>query len=117
MGREQQARGLDRLPLGRSGRIGEVYRSGKPHLDGRVDEDPRELREVVEGLGVRSQVLVPLALAEGQRGVLGVMSAEPEQYSQGDVRFMEAVARWLGLVATDRAVSGASSASRQQPAG
>jgi hypothetical protein len=105
MGHAQKARGLDRLPLERSGRVGEVFQSGAPYLGGRADEDSVELREVSEGLGVRSQALVPLERVGSERGVLAAMSATPGRFSQQDVRFLEAMARWLALVVADRAAA------------
>lgn len=40
----------------------------------------------------------PVAVDGGQRGVLVSSSPRPEFFAEGDLRFLEAVARWVGLV-------------------
>ena len=54
LGRRQRALGLDRLPLSNGGRAAWVFRTGEPYMTGHADQDPEELRGIVEGLGVRS---------------------------------------------------------------
>jgi DNA-binding CsgD family transcriptional regulator len=98
MGRLQVALGLNRLPLAQGGRAAMVYRSGEEHVDGHVDEDPVELDGVKLGLGVRSAVLVPLVVNGARCGVLSVVSATPEQFSEDDISFVRAVSRWLALI-------------------
>ena len=67
MGRKQQALGLDRLPLSNGGLAAWAFRTGEPYRTGHAELDPEELRAVVEELGVRSELLVPLACAAGRR--------------------------------------------------
>ncbi len=98
MGRRQHELGLDRLPLANGGRSAGVFRTGEPYATGRADEDPEELRGVVEGLGVRSIVNYPLEVAGERRGVLQVDSATPDFFTEGDRAFLAAVASWIGLV-------------------
>jgi DNA-binding CsgD family transcriptional regulator len=98
MGRLQVRLGLNRLPLANGGRAGEVFRSGRFHLDGHVDRDPHELEGIKVALGVRSAMLCPLVVAGQTRGVLSVVSAEPEHFAQDDVPFFEAVTHWLALM-------------------
>jgi len=98
MGRKQREIGMHRLPLAGYGRAVEVFQSGVPHLSGRVDEDPNELIGLKEGLGARSQVIVPLNPAGEPRGVLVVVSAGHDFFSEEDQAFLEAVGRWTGLV-------------------
>src|SRR5918998_3214740 len=99
MGRQQHALGLGQLPLANGGRAVEVYQTGRPHRDGRVDADPHELLGVREALGVRSTLAVPLDVAGERRGVLQASSAQPECFSEGDLAFLAAVAGWVGTVA------------------
>ena len=54
---------------------------------------------MVEELGVRSQMAAPIEVAGARRGVLMVCSATPEAFSERDLQFLQAVARWVGLVA------------------
>ena len=98
MGRRQHRLGLDRLPLANGGRAVAAYLAGEPFLQRRTDEDPEELRGTIDGLGVRSGVFAPLDVAGRRRGVLQVVSAEPERFSERDIRFVVAVAGWVGMV-------------------
>jgi DNA-binding CsgD family transcriptional regulator len=98
MGRRQHEIGMDRLPLAGHGRAVEVFRTGTSHHDGRVDEDQLELVGIREGLGVRSQVTVPLEVGGTRRGVLSAVSAEPDFFSDLDTAFLQAVSRWTGLI-------------------
>ena len=99
MGRRQHELGLDRLPLANGGRSVVVYLTGEPSLQRRTDEDPEELRGIVEGLGVRSGMLVPLDVGQQRRGVVQVVSPAPDRYSERDLRFLGAVAGWVGMLA------------------
>jgi DNA-binding CsgD family transcriptional regulator len=98
MGHRQQELGLDRLPLANGGPPVTVFQTGEPYLTGHADRDPEQPRGVIDGLGVRSQLDVVLLVNGERRGVLAVVSAEPERFSARDLRFLEAVAGWVGLV-------------------
>jgi two-component system OmpR family sensor kinase len=98
MGRKQIALGLNRLPLANGGRAAAVFRSGECHVDGHVDEDPLEVEGIKTLLGVKSAVLAPLMVKGERCGVLSVVCATPERFSEDDVSFVQAVARWLALV-------------------
>ncbi len=99
MGRRQHAIGMHRLPLANGGREAAVYASGETYATGHADQDPKQLRGVVEGLGVRSTLIVPLAVDGGRRGVFLVASAQPDFFAPDDLAFLGAVARWVGMVA------------------
>jgi len=99
MGRRQHRMGLNRLPLANGGRTAVVYETGVSYRTGHAEEDPDELRGVVHGLGVRSALVARIEVGGDRRGVVQVDSARPECFSAEDLRFTEAVARWLGLVA------------------
>jgi signal transduction histidine kinase len=64
-----------------------------------VDRDIRELRGVRVGLGVRSDIAVPLEVGGERRGVLAAVSTVPEFFGEGDLRFLVTVSRWVGMVA------------------
>jgi two-component system, OmpR family, sensor kinase len=98
MGRQQRALGLDRLPLLGGGRAVHVFRTGEPCLSLFADRDVVELPAIIQRLGVRAGIYVPLAMAGERRGVLLVSSARPERFDQEDLGFLEAVARWIGMV-------------------
>ena len=98
MGERQHALGLDVVPLANGGRVAWAFETGTPYLTGRADEDPEELRGVVEGLGVRSVVNLPLEVDGQRRGVLQVDSATPDFFSERDLRALQAVAGWVELI-------------------
>jgi two-component system, OmpR family, sensor kinase len=102
MGRRQRALGLDRLPLVNGGRAVQTFRTGVPHLCGRADLDPAELRGLADGLGVRSVADCAIQIGGERRGVLAVASAAPDAFGERDLRALGAVAGWVGL-AMDRA--------------
>lgn len=99
MGRRQQQRGLDRLAIHAGGWAVATYLNGHNRLTGHLENEPDERPEIVEQLGVRSQIAVALEAAGRRCGVLLICSAEPERFDGRDLRFAESVAHWLGLVA------------------
>ena len=99
MGARQHELGLDRMQIANGGRAVEVFERGTPHFSGRVDEDPGELRGVINHLGVRSEIIVPLEVDRQRRGVLLVSSGKPDAFTEQDLRFLETVAHWVGVVA------------------
>ncbi|HEX2170944.1 MAG TPA: LuxR C-terminal-related transcriptional regulator [Dehalococcoidia bacterium] len=98
MGRREIAIGMDCQPIANHGRAVEVFQTGRPYLSGHVDQDLAELVGIREGLGVRSEMIVPLDVAGQRRGVLMANSATPEAFPETDLDFLGAVAHWLGLV-------------------
>ncbi|TMD63993.1 MAG: GAF domain-containing sensor histidine kinase [Chloroflexi bacterium] len=102
MGRRQHAIGMDRLPLANGGCTVEVFLSGTSYITGHADQDPDELVGVKVGLGVRSQIATVFQVHARHRGVLLAASGTPDFFSQQDLRFLEAVARWIGIL-IDRA--------------
>jgi DNA-binding CsgD family transcriptional regulator len=98
MGRKQQALGLDRLALSNGGLAVEAFRSGRTYSTGHAELDPAERRSVVEGLGVRSEINVPLTCAGRTRGVFQVDWATEEAFDDADVALAEAAAGWVGLL-------------------
>jgi two-component system OmpR family sensor kinase len=99
LGRKQHALGLHRLPIANGGRMVEAFQTGAPRRAGRIDRDMRELRGIRVGLGVRSEISVPLEVDRDRRGVLSAVSTSPEFFSEGDLRFLGTVSRWVGMVA------------------
>src|SRR4030095_5415334 len=54
---------------------------------------------MVEGLGVRSEITVPLEVNGQRRGLVSVVSQQPNRFTEADRQFVAAVAGWIGLVA------------------
>ncbi|PLS77800.1 MAG: histidine kinase, partial [Chloroflexi bacterium] len=98
MGRKEIALGLDRLAMSNGGKAVAVFQTGVPYLSGHVEQDPDELRGIKDALGIRSAIVVPLAVNGVRRGVLQVDTAQPDRFTEEDVRFLEAAANWVGLV-------------------
>jgi two-component system, OmpR family, sensor kinase len=99
LGHKQRRLGLDRLPLVNGGRLVRVFQSGASFRTGHTEDDPEELLGIKQGLGVRSTLAAVIEIDGERRGVLAMTSAQPERFSFEDLRFTEAVARWVGLVA------------------
>ena len=99
MGHHQRAAGLDRLPIANRGRTVQVFQTQTGYCTGHADQDPDELVGIVETLGVRSTVAVPLVVGDEVQGVLQAASARPDYFSEHDLRFLQVVARWVGMVA------------------
>ena len=100
MGRREQALGLDRLPVAHGGRTVCVFQTGQSYRAEHADQDPVELPAIVRDLGIRASVAVPLEVAGVRQGVLLASSATPAAFTEADLAFLEAVARWIGLTST-----------------
>jgi signal transduction histidine kinase len=98
MGRRELAIGMDRLPIANGGREVDVFQTGFPYLTGDAEADPGQLQGFTQGLGIRSSIVVPLEVSGVRRGVLLASSAEPDFFQDEDLRFLNAVARWVGMV-------------------
>ncbi len=99
MGRREHEIGMEVLPIANGGRVVEVFLTGTSYATGRADLDREELRGFTHGLGVRSEISVPLEIGGTRRGVLMVASAALEAFSADDARFCAAVAHWVGVAA------------------
>lgn len=98
MARLQRSIGLDRLPLVVGGRAAQVFSTGEPYMCNDVRSDPQELQGLRDVLGVQSTLAVALTIRGKRRGVLAVSSSSPGKYAQSDLRFLAAVAEWVGVV-------------------
>jgi DNA-binding CsgD family transcriptional regulator len=99
LGRLQKDLGLDRLPLARGGRAADVFQTGAPYISGRVDQDPKELPEIPQKLGVRSAMIVPVEMVGGRRAVLAVAAAATDAFTLRELQFLEAAAHWVAMLA------------------
>ncbi len=99
LSRLQRNHGLDQLALANGGRSVEVFRTGESFIDGRVDEDREELRGIRDVLRIRSTIGVPLDVGGKRRGVLMLASLKRDRWVEGHLRFAEAIARWVGMLA------------------
>ena len=98
LGARQQALGLDVLPLANGGRLAQTFETGASFLTGRADLDEEELVGIVRDLGVRSELNVSLDIGGTRRGVLSVVSQQPDVFAPSDVSVLELVGRWLGAL-------------------
>jgi two-component system, OmpR family, sensor kinase len=98
LGRKQRAIGMDRLPLANRGRTVEVFLTGTSYLTHHADQDPEEIMGVKVGLEVKSEIAAVFEAKTLRRGVLLAVSSAPEYFSEQDLHFLEAIARWMGMV-------------------
>ncbi len=99
MGRKQHELGLDRVSTTVPSRESEVQESGTSYMTGHAEEDEAMNAGFVQGLGVRSIMLVALRIAGERRGILVAASSSVDKFSVSDLAFFETVARWIGIVA------------------
>jgi signal transduction histidine kinase len=95
----QRKVGLDTLAIANGGRVVDVFLTGKTFVTGRLDADAEELRGVKETLKIKSKLGVPIVIAGEKRGVLMVASQKRDYFTPEHVRWVEAVVRWVGVVA------------------
>jgi two-component system OmpR family sensor kinase len=98
VGHRQHAIGMDRQPIANDGPTVRVFQTGESYLTGRADRDPSQLRGMVEGLGVRSAMDVPLDVGGERRGTVSAISQQPDFFSERDLTFLRAVSGWIGMV-------------------
>lgn len=98
LAQRQVAIGLDRQPIVNGGRAVQVLQRGEPFITGHTDTDPEEAIGIRDGLGIRSSIIAPLEVSSERRGVVSVTSLQPEHFTPDDLLFLEAVARWVGMV-------------------
>jgi two-component system, OmpR family, sensor kinase len=95
----QKKVGLDVLAIANGGRVVHVFQTGRTFVTGRLDADAEELRGVKQTLKIKSKLGVPIEVGGHKRGVLMVASLQPEYFTPEQVRWTEAVVRWVGMVA------------------
>jgi signal transduction histidine kinase len=98
MGRKQRAIGMDRLPLANGGRTVKVFLTGASYHTHHADQDPEELVGLKVGLDVKSEIAAVFEAKTLRRGVLLAVSSAPEFFSEQDLRFLGAIAHWMGIV-------------------
>lgn len=98
MGRRERDIGMDVLPLDVDERIVQVFRTGVPYQTGRAERDPAVSEGFSREMNISSILAVPLYVAGERRGVLAVDAAAPDMFAPADLRFLEAVAHWVGMV-------------------
>jgi two-component system, OmpR family, sensor kinase len=96
---KQRRHGLDVLQVSNGGRVVQVYQTGQTYVTGHLEDDTEELRGIREALEIRSKIGVPLEVGGSRRGMIMIASLRPEAFTPEDVKFAEAVARWVGAVA------------------
>ena len=95
----ERQHGLDVLPLANGGCTAKAFRTGETFFTGHLEDEAEELRGIKEALGVRSTIGVALDVGGKRRGLLLLASVQPEFFTPEDVRFVESIASWVGIVA------------------
>lgn len=98
VGQRQVALGLNQFTRQEQTRVWDVVDTGEPYLTGHADQDPGVHPGIVLELGIRSMAGVPLEVAGGRRGVVLLADRQRARFSERHLRFLFAVARWVGLV-------------------
>lgn len=98
LGREQHRLGLHRLAIANGGAAVRVFQTGESHLTRRADQEG-ELPGLVDGLGIRSEIIAPVEVAGKRRGVVLASSRAPDYFAEDHLMLLGTVARWVGLVA------------------
>jgi two-component system, OmpR family, sensor kinase len=98
LGAKEKVMGLNQLPLRQGGRAVDVYQTGQTYWSGHVHCDPAELPGMKQQLGIKSEILVPLSVADARRGVVLASSRSPRRFTEEDKQFLEAVTHWVGIV-------------------
>jgi two-component system OmpR family sensor kinase len=98
MGHAQRRAGLHRQPIANNGPAVKVFQTGTPYLSGAADQDPDQLRGVVQRLKIRSEMDVPLDVGVDRRGIVQADSGQPDFFTERDLAFLQAVAGWIGMV-------------------
>lgn len=99
LGRLQKDLGLDVLRVEQGGRMVETYKTGRIYFTGHADQDEGELPGIVHDLGARSEINAPLEIDGRRRGVLSVVSQQPEYFPEEGRRLIALIARWVGALA------------------
>jgi K+-sensing histidine kinase KdpD len=92
----QKSLGLDRLPMANADPMAIVFQTGDTYLEGHVDRDERQPRGVIEAMGVRSMLAVPLDVGGVRRGVISLASRREKAFSSDDLKLLKIVGVWVG---------------------
>ena len=95
----QRKHGLDVLPIANGGCTVNVYKTGETFFTGRLEDEAHELRGVKDALAVRSTIGVALDVGGRRRGLLLLASQKPDFFTRDDVRYLETISSWIGVVA------------------
>lgn len=98
LGDLQRRLGLDQLPMSAGGRAARAALDGQPYLTADSSRDPEELPALTGALGIRAAIMVPFRFEPGGPiAVLNVDSTRVGAFSDADLAFAIALARWIAL--------------------
>jgi two-component system OmpR family sensor kinase len=98
LGDLQRRLGLDRLPMANGGRAARAALDGQPFLTTDSSQDSEELPALPGALGIRATLIVPFTFEPGGPvAVLNVNSTRVGAFSEADLSFAIALARWIAL--------------------
>jgi two-component system, OmpR family, sensor kinase len=92
----QRSLGLDRMAIANGDPMALVFETGEPYLEGHVERDERQPRGIVEAMGIRSMLAVPLHVDGSLRGVISLASRREEAFSTEDLSLLKMVSIWVG---------------------
>ncbi len=91
--------GLDHISLATSGRLAQVYMSGKSFLSGKVEKADQP--DQVEKLGIQSLLVVPLPVDQTPQGVISLSSTQAHSFDEDDLSFINFVSLRMGYLLRD----------------
>jgi signal transduction histidine kinase len=89
---------MDQLLLVDGGHLAEVFLTGIPYFTGQAEQNSEELVGMKVGPEMKSEIATIFEVETQHRGVLVATSSLPEFFSEQDLHFLQAVARWVGIV-------------------
>jgi signal transduction histidine kinase len=95
MAQVQKSLGLDRLPIANRDPMAVVFETGEPYCNGAIQDDPTQPRGVVEGMGARSMLAVPIEIGAERRGVLALTSRKLNAFAADDLSLLKIVGAWV----------------------
>ncbi|HVU65528.1 MAG TPA: winged helix-turn-helix domain-containing protein [Ktedonobacteraceae bacterium] len=99
-GKRLRTLGMNRLSLLHGGYPVKAFLNGGCALTGHLEREPDHLVSMTnaDGLHIRSEIVVALEVNGERQGVLVASSSAPDFFSEEDLHFLEAVARWIGII-------------------
>lgn len=96
MAQVQKSLGLDRLPIANADPMAVVFETGSSYLNGAVQDDPTQPKGVIQSMGARSMVAVPMVIGGERRGVLSLCTRKPNAFGEDDLSLLKVIGAWVG---------------------
>lgn len=105
LGRLEQERGLDLVPLSVPSVLRQVLHSGEATLVDDTWRDPRVYQPLAQELGIRAELISVIFVGQQPWGLLLCSSTRPRAFAPEDLTVLEVIARRLGLAIEQQTLS------------